>query len=120
MSARLLQIQSKNQHKQTLQEEQEHSDSDSDVEMVTVVEGRTQEDIESEADGTQSLEFDAPDTSETVVEQQDGWTVPSKEELDLCAAHWISDSLDIEKEDAEFQQYSSKRSEWIQVCEKNI
>ena len=116
-SACILINNSKHAHKETSQEEQEHRDSDSDVEMVTVVEGDTQEETESETDGTQSLEFDVDGTSETVLEQQEGWTVPSKEELDLCAAHWISDSLDIEKEDAEFQQYSSKRSEWIQLCE---
>ena len=40
-----------------------------------------------------------------------------QEELDLCAAYWISDSLDIEKEEAEFQQYSSKRAKWIKTCE---
>ena len=86
---------SKHAQKETSQEEQEHRDSDSDVEMGTVVEGDTQEETESETDGTQSLEFDVDGTSETVLEQQEGWTVPSKEELDLCAAHWISDLLDI-------------------------
>ena len=57
--------------------------------MVTVIQDATQEDTESEADSGQALEVDAAVTSETVIEQLEGQTVPSTEGSDLCSSNWF-------------------------------